>query len=49
MERVMDVLLAFHGILLAVGLSAILGPGLPNVVIAIAVFCVPSACRNFPA
>ncbi len=35
--RVMDVLLAFPGILLAIALVAVLGPGLRNVVLALAV------------
>lgn len=43
--RVLDVLLAFPGILLAIGIIALLGPGLPNVVIAIAVFGVPIFAR----
>lgn len=43
--RVMDVLLAFPGILLAIGIIALLGPGIPNVVIAIAVFGVPIFAR----
>lgn len=43
--RTMDVLLAFPGILLAIGIIAVLGPGLANVVIAIAVFGVPQFAR----
>lgn len=43
--RVMDILLAFPGILLAIGIIAILGPGLANVCIAIAVFGVPQFAR----
>jgi glutathione transport system permease protein len=43
--RICDVLFAFPGILLAIGIIAILGPGLENVVIAIAVFGVPSFAR----
>lgn len=43
--RVMDVLLAFPGILLAIGIIALLGPGLPNVMIAIAIFGVPQFAR----
>lgn len=43
--RVMDVLLAFPGILLAIGIIALLGPGLPNVMIAIGVFGVPQFAR----
>ncbi|HYF91200.1 MAG TPA: ABC transporter permease subunit [Symbiobacteriaceae bacterium] len=43
--RVMDVLLAFPGILLAIGIIALLGPGLGNVMIAIAVFGIPQFAR----
>lgn len=43
--RTMDVLLAFPGILLAIGIIALLGPGLPNVMIAIAVFGIPQFAR----
>jgi ABC-type dipeptide/oligopeptide/nickel transport system permease subunit len=43
--RVMDVLLAFPGILLAIGIIALLGPGLGNVLIAVAVFGVPQFAR----
>jgi hypothetical protein len=39
--RVMDVLRAFPGILLAVGGVALLGPGIDNVIYALAVFSVP--------
>lgn len=35
--RVIDVLLAFPGLLLAIGLAAVLGPSLPNVVLALSV------------
>ncbi|PWK16417.1 ABC transporter permease subunit [Tumebacillus permanentifrigoris] len=43
--RACDVLFAFPGILLAIAIIAILGPGLPNVVIAVAVFSVPIFIR----
>lgn len=43
--RVMDVLLAFPGILLAIGVVALLGPGITNVIYAIAVFSVPVFAR----
>lgn len=43
--RASDVLFAFPGMLLAIGIIAILGPGLDNVVIAIAIFTVPSFAR----
>ncbi|WP_077330315.1 ABC transporter permease subunit [Virgibacillus siamensis] len=40
-----DVLFSFPGMLLAIGIIAILGPGLTNVVIAIAIFTVPTFAR----
>ena len=43
--RVMDVLLAFPGILLAIGVIALLGPGIDNVIYAIAVFSTPVFAR----
>jgi glutathione transport system permease protein len=43
--RVCDVLFAFPGILLAIGIVAILGGGIVNVVIAVAVFSVPTFAR----
>lgn len=43
--RAVDVLLAFPGILLAIAIVAILGPGLVNVVIAVGVFGVPTFAR----
>lgn len=43
--RICDVLLAFPGILLAIGIIAILGPGLGNVIIAVAIFSVPMFAR----
>ncbi len=39
--RVMDVLLAFPGILLAIGIIAIIGPGVGNIIIAVAIFGIP--------
>ena len=43
--RICDVLFAFPGILLAIGIVAILGGGMLNVVIAVAVFSVPTFAR----
>lgn len=43
--RICDVLFAFPGILLAIGIIAILGPGLGNVLIAIAIFNIPNFAR----
>nr|WP_235822859.1 ABC transporter permease subunit [Cytobacillus massiliigabonensis] len=43
--RFCDVLFAFPGILLAIGIIAILGPGLGNVIIAVAVFGIPTFAR----
>ncbi|MFV0384543.1 ABC transporter permease subunit [Paracoccus sp. (in: a-proteobacteria)] len=43
--RIADVLFAFPGILLAIGIVAILGAGLSNVIIAVAVFSVPAFAR----
>ncbi len=43
--RLMDVLLAFPGIVLAIGVVAVLGPGIDNVIYAIAVFSVPVFSR----
>jgi glutathione transport system permease protein len=43
--RIMDVLLAFPGILLAIGVIALLGPGIDNVIYAIAVFSTPVFAR----
>ncbi|KLU59930.1 glutathione transport system permease protein GsiD [Peptococcaceae bacterium CEB3] len=43
--RFSDVLLAFPGILLAIGIIAILGPGLGNVIIAVAIFGIPIFAR----
>ena len=43
--RTCDVLLAFPGLLLAIGIVAVLGPGMSNVVVAVAVFSVPTFAR----
>ncbi len=43
--RVVDILLAFPGILLAIAVMAILGRGLINVVIAVGVFSIPTFAR----
>lgn len=43
--RVMDLLLAFPGILLALGIVAVLGPGLFNVMIAVGIAATPSFTR----
>lgn len=43
--RLADVLLAFPGILLAIGIVAVLGPGVTNVIYAVAVFSVPVFAR----
>lgn len=43
--RICDTLLAFPGLILAIGIVAILGPGLYNVVIAVAIFGIPNFSR----
>ncbi|WP_141604371.1 nickel transporter permease [Terrilactibacillus laevilacticus] len=43
--RVCDVLFAFPGMILAIGIIALLGPGLSNVVIAVAIFSIPNFAR----
>lgn len=43
--RIADVLFAFPGILLAIAIVAVLGPGLTNVVIAVGVFSIPTFAR----
>lgn len=43
--RISDTLFAFPGTILAIGIMAILGPGIYNVVIAVAVFGTPSFAR----
>lgn len=44
-SRLVDVLLAFPGLLLAIVVVAILGPGEQNTVVAIAIFSVPTVAR----
>lgn len=44
--RIIDVLLSFPGILMAIAVIAILGPGFTNVVIAIALYSVPTFART---
>src|SRR4029453_19080086 len=43
--RLCDVLFAFPGILLAIGIVAILGGGLPNGMVAVGVFSIPTFAR----
>ncbi len=43
--RISDVLLAFPGILLAIGVVAAMGSGMINVIVAVAVFSVPAFAR----
>lgn len=43
--RACDILLAFPGILLAIAVVAILGPGLFNVIVAVAIFTIPVFIR----
>ncbi|MBV8839732.1 MAG: ABC transporter permease subunit [Alphaproteobacteria bacterium] len=43
--RVIDVLLAFPGVLLAIVIISILGPGLTNAIIAVAIYTVPIFAR----
>jgi glutathione transport system permease protein len=43
--RVCDVLFAFPGILLAIAIVAILGGGMTNVIIAVAIFSIPTSAR----
>lgn len=43
--RICDTLFAFPGIILAIGIMAILGPGIFNVVISVAIFSAPSFAR----
>lgn len=44
-SRFIDILLAFPGLLLAIAVVAILGPGMQNTVIAISIFSIPSIAR----
>ncbi|WP_163359985.1 ABC transporter permease subunit, partial [Enterobacter hormaechei] len=43
--RICDVLFAFPGILLAIAVVAIMGSGMANVIIAVAVFSIPAFAR----
>jgi glutathione transport system permease protein len=43
--RICDVLFAFPGILLAIGIVAILGSGMTNVIIAVSIFSIPTFAR----
>jgi len=43
--RICDVLFAFPGILLAIGIVAILGNGMANVIFAVAIFSIPAFAR----
>ena len=43
--RICDVLFAFPGILLAIGIVAILGGGMINVIISVSVFSIPAFAR----
>jgi glutathione transport system permease protein len=43
--RICDVLFAFPGILLAIAIVAILGGGMTNVIVAVAVFSIPTSAR----
>jgi glutathione transport system permease protein len=43
--RACDVLFAFPGILLAIGIVAILGSGMANVIVAVAIFSIPTFAR----
>ncbi len=43
--RMCDVLFAFPGILLAIGIVAILGGGMANVIVAVAIFSIPTFAR----
>jgi peptide/nickel transport system permease protein len=45
LERVMDVLLAFPQLILALAVASILGPAVPNVVIAVSIPIIPRAAR----
>ena len=43
--RISDVLFAFPGILLAIAIVAVLGPGLENVIVAVSIFSIPTFAR----
>jgi peptide/nickel transport system permease protein len=45
LERLMDILLAFPQLILALAIASILGPAVPNVVLAISVPIIPRAAR----
>jgi len=45
LERLMDILLAFPQLILALAIASILGPAVPNVVIAVAIPIIPRAAR----
>jgi peptide/nickel transport system permease protein len=45
LERAMDILLAFPQLILALAVASILGPAVPNVVIAVAIPIIPRAAR----
>jgi peptide/nickel transport system permease protein len=45
LERVMDILLAFPQLILALAIASILGPAVQNVVIAVAIPIIPRAAR----
>ena len=43
--RLVDILLAFPGLLLAIAIIAVIGPGLGNVIIAVGIFSIPTFTR----
>ncbi|HGM6861829.1 TPA: glutathione ABC transporter permease GsiD [Serratia rubidaea] len=43
--RISDVLFAFPGILLAIGVVAVMGSGMTNVIVAVAIFSIPAFAR----
>jgi peptide/nickel transport system permease protein len=43
--RIIDVLLAFPGLLLAIAIIAVLGPGITNTIIAVGIFAIPTFAR----
>jgi peptide/nickel transport system permease protein len=45
LERLMDILLAFPQLILALAVASILGPAVPNVVIAVSIPIIPRAAR----
>jgi peptide/nickel transport system permease protein len=45
LERMMDILLAFPQLILALAVASILGPAVPNVVIAVSIPIIPRAAR----